>query len=98
MFVSYRRSVDDWDSQFKTKKAKSNAAVTSKANAGMFAAFALKYGGDVETGMARLFLPGKESFHFFKTLKSKLEPKPKPELMPCIRAVSNQLVKSGRHN
>ena len=51
-------------SRFETKKAESNAAVTSKANAGMFAAFALKYGGDVETGMARLFLPGKESFHF----------------------------------
>ena len=47
-------------------KAESNAAVTSKANAGNFAAFAMKYGGNVETGMARLFLPGKELVHLFK--------------------------------
>ena len=53
---------------FKTKKAESNAAVTSKANAGNFAPFAMKYGGNVETGMARLFLPGKELIHFFSTI------------------------------
>ena len=53
---------------FKTKKAESNAAVTSKANAGNFAPFAMKYGGNVETGMARLFLPGKELIHFFTTI------------------------------
>ena len=53
---------------FKTKKAESNAAVTSKANAGNFAPFAMKYGGNVETGMTRLFLPGKELFHFFTTI------------------------------
>ena len=47
-------------------KAESNAAVTSKANAGNFAAFAMKYGGNVETGMARLFLPGKELIHLSK--------------------------------
>ena len=50
----------------KTFKAESNAAVTSKANAGNFAAFAMKYGGNVETGMARLFLPGKELIHLSK--------------------------------
>jgi len=48
---------------WKLVKAESNAAVTSKANAGNFAAFAMKYGGNVETGMARLFLPGKELIH-----------------------------------
>ena len=50
----------------KTFKAESNAAVTSKANAGNFAAFAMKYGGNVETGMARLFLPGKDLIHLSK--------------------------------
>ena len=48
------------------KKAESNAAVTSKANAGNFAPFAMKYGGNVETGMARLFLPGKELIYLSK--------------------------------
>ena len=50
----------------KTQKAESNAAVTSKANAGNFAPFAMKYGGNVETGMARLFLPGKELIYLSK--------------------------------